>query len=83
MSKTADHPVTDVSRPPVRDPALTRAITAAGSSLALSSRLGVSPQALSQWRRVPALRVLAVEQATGIGRHELRPDLYPAGDARS
>ncbi len=86
MSKTADDPVTDVSRPAApglaRDPVLARAIAAVGSSLALSSRLGVTPQALSQWRRVPASRVLAVEQATGVARHELRPDLYPVGEGQ-
>lgn len=38
----------------------------------------ISPQAISQWRQVPAERVLEVERATGVSRHELRPDLYPA-----
>lgn len=28
-------------------------------------------------RKVPALRVLSIEKATGIPRHTLRPDLYP------
>jgi DNA-binding transcriptional regulator YdaS (Cro superfamily) len=27
--------------------------------------------------RVPAERVLSIEAATGVPRHELRPDLYP------
>jgi DNA-binding transcriptional regulator YdaS (Cro superfamily) len=38
---------------------------------------GISPQAVSQWKRVPSERVLDVERVTGISRSELRPDLYP------
>lgn len=38
---------------------------------------GVTSQAVSQWKRIPAGRVIAVEKATGIPRHELRPDIYP------
>lgn len=37
----------------------------------------ISPQAISQWRQVPAERVLDVERVTGVSRHRLRPDLYP------
>jgi DNA-binding transcriptional regulator YdaS (Cro superfamily) len=29
-------------------------------------------------KRVPAEYVLLVEKATGVSRHKLRPDLYPA-----
>lgn len=38
---------------------------------------GITPQAVSQWRRVPVERVLEVERVTGIPRSELRPDIYP------
>lgn len=50
----------------------------------LARRAGVRPQAVFSWRakgRVPAGRVLAVESATGIPRHEIRPDIYPPPDA--
>ncbi len=60
-----------------RDRALQQAIDAAGTGQRLAGRIGVTPQALSQWRRVPARRVLDVERASGVPRHALRPDLYP------
>ncbi|PZP64983.1 MAG: hypothetical protein DI604_25710, partial [Delftia acidovorans] len=31
---------------------------------------------VSQWKKVPAERVLEVERVTGISRHELRPDVF-------
>lgn len=47
-----------------------------GGSAALAKAIGgISSQAISQWKRVPADRVLDVERATGVSRHELRPDL--------
>ncbi len=57
--------------------ALKRAIEAAGGAAALAKPLGISVQAVAQWDEVPPLRVLAVERASGVPRHELRPDLYP------
>ena len=61
--------------------ALRRAIKLVGTSRALAEMVGVTPQALGQWGRVPAGRVLKVEKITGVPRHELRPDLYPPSDA--
>ena len=60
-----------------RTPALKRAIKAAGGVAPLASRLGLTVQAVSQWERVPPLRVIAVERFTGVSRSQLRPDLYP------
>ena len=59
--------------------AITRACEALGTVSALAERLGISSQAISQWERVPAERVLQVEAATEgrVTRHELRPDIYP------
>jgi DNA-binding transcriptional regulator YdaS (Cro superfamily) len=62
-----------------RDAALTRAIKEAGNSAKLAAGIGISPQALSQWDKVPPLRVLAVERISGVSREELRPDLYTHG----
>jgi DNA-binding transcriptional regulator YdaS (Cro superfamily) len=60
----------------VIDPGLRLAIEAAGSVTALARLLGMSQQALSEWRRVPAHRLRQVEAVTGIPREKLRPDLY-------
>lgn len=46
----------------------------------LAKLCNVTYEAVRKWRefnRLPAERVLEVERATGISRHELRPDLYP------
>jgi DNA-binding transcriptional regulator YdaS (Cro superfamily) len=53
-----------------------RAIALAGGTKALATALGISSQAVSQWKRVPTERVLEVEALTGVSRYELRPDIY-------
>lgn len=53
---------------------------AVGGRAALAEKCGVRYQAVEKWvrlDRVPAERVLQIEAATGVSRHELRPDLYP------
>lgn len=49
----------------------------------LANILGVRRQTFYQWRRVPSVRVLAIEAATDgkVSRHEIRPDLYPEDHA--
>jgi TorA maturation chaperone TorD len=67
----------------MRDPGLSEAIQAVGGVSELARRVGISQPSVSNWDKVPAERVLAVEAATGIARVRLRPDLYqepPAGD---
>lgn len=65
--------------------ALASAIDKAGGQAALARLIGVSQPSVWHWvhkaRRVPAEFVLAVEEATGVSRHELRPDIYPVQDA--
>jgi DNA-binding transcriptional regulator YdaS (Cro superfamily) len=59
---------------------LQRAIELAGGLTALARALGIRAPSISEWKRrgrIPANRVLAIEAATGVPRHELRPDLYP------
>lgn len=53
------------------------AVKEGGGTVALAKRLGITSQAISQWDRIPAERVLEVERVTGIPRHKLRPDIYP------
>jgi DNA-binding XRE family transcriptional regulator len=45
---------------------------------ALADRFGVNKTTVHYWEteQVPSTRVVEIEKATGIPRHELRPDLY-------
>src|SRR5215813_3034076 len=60
----------------MRDLGLEQAIRAAGGIGALARKIGISQPSLSNWNRIPAERVLTVEELTGIDRAVLRPDLY-------
>lgn len=46
---------------------------------AVAGALGVNKSTVLRWEDgpIPAERIIQIEQATGIPRHELRPDLYP------
>jgi TorA maturation chaperone TorD len=66
----------------MHDPGLQEAIRAVGGVTELARRIGISQPSVSNWTRIPAERVRAVEAATGIDRAVLRPDLY-SGDAGS
>jgi TorA maturation chaperone TorD len=67
----------------MRDAGLDEAILAAGGVGALARKIGISQPSISNWSRVPAERVLAVESLTGIDRAVLRPDLYGRADAEA
>ncbi len=61
--------------------ALNKAKESAGGSVALAAALSaagpkLTSQAVSQWKRVPAERVIEVERLTGVSRHEMRPDVF-------
>jgi TorA maturation chaperone TorD len=58
------------------DRGLQEAIRAVGGVTELARRIGISQPSVSNWTRVPAERVLQVENASGIARTILRPDLY-------
>jgi TorA maturation chaperone TorD len=60
----------------MRDASLDRAIDVAGGVAQLARKIGIAQPSVSNWNRVPAARMIAVEAATGISRQELRPDLY-------
>jgi TorA maturation chaperone TorD len=62
----------------MREPGLEEAIRAAGGVSELARRLGIAQPSVSNWERVPAERVSSVEEATGVDRARLRPDLFAA-----
>jgi DNA-binding transcriptional regulator YdaS (Cro superfamily) len=60
---------------------LDRAVQKAGNQAAIAVLCEVTPQAVNQWvqsGRPPARHVLKIEEATGISRHLLRPDVFGA-----
>ena len=65
-----------------QDSGLAQAIAAAGSVTELAAALGLTVQAVSQWKRVPAERCAVVEEVTGIERQDLRPDIYKQTQTR-
>ncbi len=60
---------------------LKTAVLKSGSQSAFARLCGVSQTAVWKWlqsaKRLPAEHVLKVEQATGVSKHLLRPDIYP------
>jgi len=60
----------------MRDTGLCKAIETAGGVAQLARKVGIAQPSVSNWTRIPAERVVAVEAATGIARRHLRPDLY-------
>ncbi len=62
----------------MREPGLEEAIRAVGGVSELARRLGIAQPSVSNWERVPAERVASVEEATGVERARLRPDLFAA-----
>lgn len=64
--------------------ALREAVSSVGSQGAMARLLGVAQPSVWKWlangKPLPAEHVLAVEAATGVSRHDLRPDIYPRED---
>lgn len=63
---------------------LERAVQLAGGQLALAKKIGTTQSRVWNWlnrdSRIPAEFVIPIERATGVSRHELRPDIYPLDD---
>jgi DNA-binding transcriptional regulator YdaS (Cro superfamily) len=61
--------------------ALRASVARLGGQSPLARVCGVGQPAVWKWlqsaKRLPAQHVLAVEAATGVSRHLLRPDIYP------
>jgi TorA maturation chaperone TorD len=68
----------DKVRLEMRDQGLQKAINAVGGVAALARRIGIAQPSVSNWTKVPADRLASIEQATGVPRAELRPDLFEA-----
>jgi DNA-binding transcriptional regulator YdaS (Cro superfamily) len=61
------------------DTDLARAVRDAGSQSAFGRLVGKRQSTIREWLladKVPPESVLKVEEATGISRHRLRPDVY-------
>jgi hypothetical protein len=43
----------------------------------ISLRIGVTQQAVSQWRRVPAIHVYEIAPLLDMSPHQVRPDVFP------
>ncbi len=65
--------------------AFRKAVNLAGGQTALASICGCTQgniwQLLRKESPLPAEYVLAAERATGVSRHDLRPDIYPREEA--
>ncbi|TMJ60447.1 MAG: molecular chaperone [Alphaproteobacteria bacterium] len=59
----------------MRDPGPNYAIDTAGGVAQLAHKIGVAQPSASNWNRVPAQRVIAIEAATGASHKQLRSDL--------
>lgn len=62
----------------MRDPVLSDFLKDRGNATRLAEACGITPAAVYQWNRVPATKVITVERFTGIPRHILRADVFPA-----
>jgi DNA-binding transcriptional regulator YdaS (Cro superfamily) len=62
--------------------ALRKAVDIVGSQAEFGRLCGVSQPAVWKWlqssKRLPAEHCLTVERETGVSKHLLRPDIYPA-----
>ncbi|TBN10849.1 transcriptional regulator [Agrobacterium cavarae] len=60
---------------------LTATKSAASGASAIARVVGVTPQAVAQWKAVPPEYVLKLEKAFGVSRHIQRPDVFGPAEA--
>lgn len=58
-----------------KNPGLKAAIAEIGIA-GIAKACGITTASVSGWERIPAERVAEVSKASGLSRHQLRPDLY-------
>lgn len=61
-----------------RDPHYQEFLMRRGRVGELARATGLSKQAISAWKRIPAERAPVISKTLGLPLHELRPDLWPA-----
>jgi DNA-binding transcriptional regulator YdaS (Cro superfamily) len=66
--------------PPEAEEAMREAFAALGGKTELARKLGLTRQAVSLWRVVPAHHVADVAELSGIPREVLRPDVFRPSD---
>lgn len=80
MTASANQPI----RPATPAEALRLAVDLIGSQAAMARLLRVKQPSVWAWlargKELPPEHVLAVEAATGVSKHDLRPDIYPHED---
>jgi hypothetical protein len=60
-----------------------KAIEQSGGPTKLARHLGIKQPSIAGWKQIPAERVVGVEEASGIPREVLRPELYAGMDTRA
>jgi DNA-binding transcriptional regulator YdaS (Cro superfamily) len=58
------------------NPGLKAAVDAAGGFRPLARAIGIDHRAVMGWDKIPAARLLVIEEKFNVKRHELRPDLF-------
>lgn len=48
----------------------------AGGPLAVSKVLGITSQAVTQWKKIPPQHCLDIEKISNYNRHDMRPDIF-------
>ena len=63
-------------KPPKESPGLREIRASEGMQTLIARGLGITRQAVSDWKAIPLNRVIDVETLTGIDRAALRPDIF-------
>lgn len=66
-----------------RDPHFQELLSRHGRGAQIAAALGMTRQAIYQWRQIPAEKASVISKALGLPLHELRPDLWPPPEGSS